>query len=331
MLNKTSDYDRETQKAFLPEGKVAKSPLITLEIDRIALDRAGIDQKDIERIYSSLYANSSGFYDMLRSVLSNVSRSVKYQIMGRIWRAYQMLLENCCPTDFQSIEQKLKEDAVVEINKVREEFASYRAEIEGNSKKLEAELQSIQGIYTEVLEEKDIAVRKRQEAERKLFAVQTNYEDEVRLRLDFEIKINKLHNLTMALKNREKTLDAKIEELERDLKESKDSCRSQAEEIVQLRSWKIKQEMDKQLDEVKLESSQKNELETKERLIVVTQTMQQKDSDLASKTSLNLALQNVVDQRNSRIRALQDAIDANKDKQAEIDAQYQHYHKQLAL
>ena len=51
-----------------------------------------------------------------------------------------MLLENCCPTDFKSIEQKLKEDSVVEINKVREEFASYRAEVEGNSKKLEEEL-----------------------------------------------------------------------------------------------------------------------------------------------------------------------------------------------
>lgn len=48
--------------------------------------------------------------------------------------------------------------------------------------------------------------------------------------------------------------------------------------------------MSKQIDEVKIESVQKNEMQTKEKLISVTMNMQQKDRDLASKTNLTMQL-----------------------------------------
>lgn len=65
---------------------------------------------------------------------------------------------------------------------------------------------------------------KRQEIEKKYLAFQSKYEDEVRLRLDFEIKINKLHNLTVALKNHELTLNRKIEEFEIRVSEYSKRC-----------------------------------------------------------------------------------------------------------
>lgn len=63
----------------------------------------------------------------------------------------------------------------------------------------------------------------------------TKYEDEVRLRIDFEIKINKLHNLNMSLSNHKATLDENIKDLEVELARSKTRIGSQDEEIVNLK------------------------------------------------------------------------------------------------
>ena len=163
-------------------------------------------------------------------------------------------------------------------------------------------------LFSEVSEEKELQAKKRQESDRKLLALQTKHEDEVRLRLDIEIKINKLHNLTKVMKNHEVTLNRRIEELEHSLTDYRSRCQLQEEEIVTLRSYKLQSEMSKQIDEVKIVSVQKNEMQTKEKLISVTMNMQQKDRDLASKTNLTMQLQSVVDNRDSRIRALTDVV-----------------------
>ena len=72
----------------------------------------------------------------------------------------------------------------------------------------------MQRLYEEVSDEKEVQTQKRQESDRKLLSLQTKYEDEVRLRLDIEIKINKLHNLTKKMQTHEETLNRKIEELQ---------------------------------------------------------------------------------------------------------------------
>lgn len=60
------------------QKKQHKKPLINLEIDRIALDKAGVDQLAIDRIYRGLYAGSVGVYDILTSALINVNRSDRF-------------------------------------------------------------------------------------------------------------------------------------------------------------------------------------------------------------------------------------------------------------
>lgn len=94
-------------------------------------------------------------------------------------------------------------------------------------------------LFSEVSEEKELQAKKRQESDRKLLALQTKHEDEVRLRLDIEIKINKLHNLTKVMKNHEVTLNRRIEELEHSLTDYRSRCQLQEEEIVTLRSYKL--------------------------------------------------------------------------------------------
>ena len=62
----------------------------------------------------------------------------------------------------------------------------------------------------------------KQKAEKLQQQALTKYEDEVRLRIDFEIKINKLHNLNMSLTNHKLTLDERIKDLEVELGRAKE-------------------------------------------------------------------------------------------------------------
>lgn len=250
-----------------------KSPLITLEIDRIALDKAGVAADAVNRIYKGLYAGSVGVFDTMRMSLENVPKSEKYKVMGNLWRCFEMLLQNCCPTDFQMVGQKLLEDSMYEINMLKSNFTKYKLELEDTNKKNLAKLKEMQQQFTEVSEEKEIQIKKRQESDFKLLGLQTKFEDEVRLRLDIEIKINKLHNLTKVMKNHEVTLNRRIEELELSQKDFKIRCQTQAEEIVSLRSYKRQSEMKKEENEAEMQSVKLNELQTKEKLITVTESM----------------------------------------------------------
>ena len=94
----------------------------------------------------------------------------------------------------------------------------------------------------------------------------------------------------MALRNRETALNSKIEELELDMSQMRDRLKSQQEEIVKLRSQTLQQELEKQLDDTKIESVIANEKETKEKLLLVTENMQEKDMALSKKTNLNMKL-----------------------------------------
>lgn len=59
------------------------------------------------------------------------------------------------------------------------------------------------------------------------------------MRLDFEIKINKLYGLNVALRSSELSLKRKIEDIEATMLEYKERNKVQAEEIVMLRSCKL--------------------------------------------------------------------------------------------
>ena len=55
-----------------------RDALMMLEIDRISLDTAGVDQLSVNRLYQGLYATSMGFYGILNDALLNVRPSKRY-------------------------------------------------------------------------------------------------------------------------------------------------------------------------------------------------------------------------------------------------------------
>mmetsp|Transcript_31016 Transcript_31016/g.41119 ORF Transcript_31016/g.41119 Transcript_31016/m.41119 type:complete len:86 (-) Transcript_31016:494-751(-) len=85
----------------------------------------------------------------------------------------------------------------------------------------------------------------------------------------------------MAMKNHENTLNRKIDEHEYNLEQFRLRCQTQQEEIVKLRSRILQQSMEKELDDTKIESVVKNEKETKQMLMKVTENLQGKDHALS--------------------------------------------------
>lgn len=63
------------------------------------------------------------------------------------------------------------------------------------------ELIQLEKDYNELEAKLAGAMIDKQKAEKSMQQALLKYEDEVRLRIDFEIKINKLHNLNMSLTN----------------------------------------------------------------------------------------------------------------------------------
>lgn len=59
---------------------------------------------------------------------------------------------------------------------------------------------------------------------------------------------------------------------------------------------------------MKYESILEKDREMKEKLMTVTVSMQQKEQDLADVTNLNFNLQTVVNQRDGKMKALEDMI-----------------------
>ena len=92
--------------------------------------------------------------------------------MGRLWKAFEMLLENCQPTDFKMVGQKLREDQIKEINKVTDDFNRNKDSLEIQKTNLMNELKDIKVLYDEVLEEKEMQTDKCMETEHKYLHLQ---------------------------------------------------------------------------------------------------------------------------------------------------------------
>ena len=66
--------------------------------------------------------------------------------------------------------------------------------------------------FDELEREKEKAIQEKIKAERQVVSHLGRHEDEVRTRIDLEIKINKLYNTNLTLKNHTATLESKVSE-----------------------------------------------------------------------------------------------------------------------
>ena len=66
------DLNDLNSNVTIPRNDKKRTPLISLEIDRIALDKAGVEQQEVNRIYKALYVSSVGFYSILKTQCQDI-------------------------------------------------------------------------------------------------------------------------------------------------------------------------------------------------------------------------------------------------------------------
>ena len=81
-----------------PKNKV---PLTRYGIDRISLTAAGISAGLVDRIYRSLFVYSVGFFELLKQQMSNCSEENSLTLLMNLWKAYGVLLEYSCKTEYR--------------------------------------------------------------------------------------------------------------------------------------------------------------------------------------------------------------------------------------
>ena len=66
-------------------------------IDRMEMEKNGINRELQDRVYKALFVYSVGFYELIRKCLQHTEK--KYTIVTSIWKVYSILLKYCCRTD----------------------------------------------------------------------------------------------------------------------------------------------------------------------------------------------------------------------------------------
>jgi hypothetical protein len=85
-----------------------KQPMVRYSVDRLFLHSQGLEVKDIERIYRSLFVYSIGFYEMILKCVAHAKN--KYSILASLWKVFQILLEYCCKSNYQMLVAKITQE-----------------------------------------------------------------------------------------------------------------------------------------------------------------------------------------------------------------------------
>ena len=180
-----------------PESKI---PVSRYRIDRMTLLKGGIPNGSINRIYRSLFVYSVGFYDLIVRWMEHTEQN--HSIVAAIWKVFAILIEYCCKSDYTMLISSLANEHKKELEKINadfiekwEVFSSVEKQLRESIGLLEKEIQS----YRKRLEYAE------GERERLLEIVTESIETkekEVRLRVDFEKKINSMHALNRVTEER---------------------------------------------------------------------------------------------------------------------------------
>lgn len=76
-----------------------KNPITRYGIDRNELTLQGIPNDQVDRIYRSLFVYSVGFFELIKKTIQHSSQ--RHSLITRLWKAFSVLLEYCCSTDYK--------------------------------------------------------------------------------------------------------------------------------------------------------------------------------------------------------------------------------------
>lgn len=98
-------------------------PLNRFGVNKSSLIEMGLNFKQVERIYRSLFVYSMGFNQMIRQIGKSLNEELNPSKRGKrdflqinVWRVYQILLEYCNQTEYKMLLDKAETDFRTEIN-----------------------------------------------------------------------------------------------------------------------------------------------------------------------------------------------------------------------
>ena len=179
-----------------------QNPVSRYKIDKLVLFAAGIPQKEIERIYRSLFVYSVGFYELIRNCLQHTQK--KYSMITNIWKVFAILLEYCCRTDYRMLISEISKEHKAELDALDKEYQKKSEEQANNEKVLKENLDTQQKMCEELQREMMNEKQMRLKLEEDYTQNTKNHEEEVQLRLKFESKLNNMHSAHRDLETRYK-------------------------------------------------------------------------------------------------------------------------------
>ena len=173
-----------------PENKV---PVMRYKIDRMTLMNGGIPSEAVNRIYRSLFVYSVGFYDLIVKWMEHSNQN--HTLVSAIWKVFAILIEYCWKTDYTMLISRLAVEHKKELDQINLDFSEKWDKF--------AEVESVLRKNISELEEETKNYRKRvkdyEEKHKTLVEIVeeniANKEKEVKLRVQFEDKINNMHAL----------------------------------------------------------------------------------------------------------------------------------------
>ena len=103
-------------------------------IDRATLFSANINHDTIDRLYRALFVYSLGFYELLTRSLSHADN--KHFLITNFWKAFALLLENCCRSDYQLTVARIEQQHKTEMFQLNSEHRVWKQNHESQYKEL---------------------------------------------------------------------------------------------------------------------------------------------------------------------------------------------------
>ena len=140
-----------------------------------------------------------------------------------IWRIFQILLEQACPSDYQMLTQTIEKQNCEKVEELRRHTDELESEAQVKDREATSQIRSLTAQVSQLTQQTLEATAERDRAVSDLLKVQSKLEEEVRLRLFFEEKLNTLYrvnmeeeSLRMMLQEKLKKVEARSVELEKE-------------------------------------------------------------------------------------------------------------------
>lgn len=146
---------------------------------------------------------------MLKDFTQHNAAQSKQSILANVWRVFQILLEYACKTEYRLITRSLEEAHLQIVEQKEEKLKDMQHDAMLRDKEYYRKLQEVHEIINNVENEKIESSNARIKMHEELMKIQRKLEEEIKLRLFFENKLNSLHHVNMTHESRYRLLEEK--------------------------------------------------------------------------------------------------------------------------